>query len=116
VKKSLKGFIKSRHFQERQNERSVSDREIVKAILKGELIQHEGGLFFQLGNLKVTVDHAQEILITVHPGEKDLKKNKVLSKEDALKIREQIQKEADKIQEEDDFLKFVRENKVKKMS
>lgn len=115
MKKSLKGFIKTRHFVDRQKERNVSDRDVIRAILKGELIQHEGGLFYQLGQLKVTLDQAQEILITVHPGDPDLRKKKLLSKEDALKIREQIQKEADKVQEEDEFLKFVRENKIKKM-
>lgn len=115
MKKSLKGFIKSRHFLERQKERNVSDKDVIRAILKGELIQHEGGLFYQLGQLKVTINEAREILITVHPGDPELKKIKMLSKEDALKIREMIQKEAKTELQEDEFLKFVRENKVKKI-
>jgi hypothetical protein len=31
-KKSVKGFIKTRHFQERQKQREISDSEIVKII------------------------------------------------------------------------------------
>lgn len=112
-KKSLKGFAKTRHFIQRQNERKISDSDILKAIYQGELVETDGGQNFILGDLKIKVDQALEVLITVLPKDQKMKFPKLLSKEDALKIRELLRTSEMASEEEDDFLKYVSENKVK---
>lgn len=118
ARKHLKGLIKTRHFIERQKERNVSDKDIIRAIRQGKLSLYDCGLSYVLGDLKVTVDHHEEILITVHPGEKPMKLSKLLSREEGRIIKEILTKavKADEEKTEtDDFLKFVRENGVKKL-
>lgn len=118
-KKSLKGFIKTRHFIERQKERNVSDKDVIRAIREGKLSRNDYGQNFVLGELKVTIDHHQEILITVHPGEAPMKMTKLLTSSEAGIIKEMIaeferNKRSDE-DETDEFLKFVKENAVKKL-
>lgn len=120
-KKSLKGFLKSRHFSERQKERSVSDSAIIKTILAGDLSENDYGHNFILGNLKVTVDLINSTLITVHPGDPSNKKIKVLSKEEAKNISElikahELQQNENKEVETDEFLKYVTDFSIKKIS
>lgn len=112
-KKSLKGFAKTRHFIQRQKERRISDKDVIRAMYEGELIETDHGQNFILGDLKITVDHALEVLITVLPKDQKMKFSKLLSKEDALKIREMLKKNEAAPVEEDEFLKYVNENKVK---
>jgi hypothetical protein len=119
-KKKLRGFIKSRHFIERQNERNVSDKDVMRAIIHGDLTENEDGQNFVLGNLKVTVDFAHEILITVHPGHPETRAKKLLTKEDARKLRLLIEEhktsDLEKAEyETNDFLRYVKDNAIKKI-
>lgn len=115
-KKSLKGLVKTHHFKQRQRERRVSDQDILKALTFGEFVENDHGQNFVLGKLKVTVDYDQEVLITVHPGDPSSRTVKILSIEEGKKIREHIEKHKSKNQEpDDDFLKYVTENRVKKV-
>ncbi len=114
MRKSLKGFIKTRHFSERQKERKISDQEILEAISKGELVTTEDGQHYFYRDIKVSVDHALEILITVHPKNPKERETKILNREEALKIKEVLMKKTPE-GSEDDFQKFIREHKVKKI-
>jgi hypothetical protein len=120
TKKSLRGFSKTRHFKERQKERQVSDMDIKRAIDDGSLQENEYGHNFLLGSLKVTVDLKNSTLITVHPGDPSNKKTKLMSKDEALKIKKLI--EAHKLKnkekeeaETNEFLKYVSDFSVKKI-
>ncbi len=117
-KKSLQGFIKTRHFTERQRERGVKDREVARAIQQGELVETDQGHHFSFGSLKVSVNIHQEVLVTVHPGDPAKCTKKVLSKEEAKRIIQLI-KETQEQKEEtsssvDDFLAYVQAAGVKK--
>lgn len=119
-KKSLKGFHKTRHFLERQKQRQVSDQDVIDAIRSGDFIDKDFGQSFKLGQLSVTIDLVNSTLITVHPGDPASKTTKLLSKEEAIKIREVIQEyEARKKSKlettSNDFLQYVAENSVKKI-
>lgn len=116
-KKALKGLIKTRHFIERQKERQVTDKDVLRALSQGELVENDHGQNFVLGKLKVTVDYSQEVLITVHPGDPSTKSVKILSKEEALKIKEYIEKNRrpETVEEPDEFLSYVQETGVKKL-
>ncbi len=123
-KKTLQGFIKTRHFTERQHERGVKDREVAKAIQEGELVETEQGHHFSLGSLKVTVNIYQEVLVTVHPGDPVRCTKKILSRDEARRIirlieESQKQKQKQKQKREasdtaDDFLAYVQAAGVKK--
>ena len=120
TKKSLKGFLKTQHFQDRQRQRQVTDLAIIKAITQGQLTENDYGHNFLLGNLKVTVDLASHTLITVHPGDPATRSQKVLTKEMARELSELIeahQRSQAKVEDpaENDFLKFVHEFAVKKI-
>lgn len=118
ARKHLRGLIKTRHFIERQKERNVSDKDIIRAIRQGKLSSYDFGLSYVLGDLKVTVDQHEEILITVHPGEKPMKLSKLLSSEEGRIIKELLTepvKADEEKTETDEFLKFVSENGVKKL-
>lgn len=120
-KKSLNGLKKTLHFSERQKQRKVSDHDIEKAILDGSLHESDGGHHFLLGHLQVTVDLNNSTLITVHPGDKSQNSKKILSKDEARKIKELIKahelstKKSDTEQEENEFLKYVSDFSVKKI-
>lgn len=115
-KKSIKGLVKTRHFQERQKQRDISDKEIVKALTYGTLMENEHGASFILGNLKITVDMKAGTLITAHPKSPAAKPTKVLSKEDARRIFALIQaRSKEEALEENDFLAYVKENAIKKI-
>jgi hypothetical protein len=117
-KKSLKGFLKSTHFEERQKQRKVSDLEVSKAILEGSLIENNHLHIFKLGELSVTVDLENSTLITVHPGEKESKKKKLLTKAEAKIIMELIRLHKQKMekQEENEFLNYASANSIKKLN
>lgn len=119
-KKSLKGFQKTRHFLERQKQRMVSDSEIIKAITTGELVQKDFGQCFQLGQLNVTIDLVNSTLITVHPGDPASKMTKLLSQDEAKKIRELIKQHEARQQAKqesisNEFLDYVAEFSIKKI-
>lgn len=119
-KKSLKGFHKTKHFLERQKQRDVSDRAIIKAITSGELQNIDFGHSFKLGQLSVTIDLVNSTLITVHPGDPASKSTKLLTKDEAIKIKEMIQQfeSSKKVQadlRQDEFLQYVLDNSVKKI-
>jgi hypothetical protein len=119
LRKSLKGFVKSRHFSERQKERRVSDREVMQAIARGELVENSDGKSFLLGNLKVTIDFSEDVLITVHPGEREAPARKVLSQDEARQIKAILEAKK-KLKKNDpkglnEFLKYVEENSIKKI-
>ena len=118
-KKTLKGFHKTKHFLERQKQRDVSDQAVIKAITSGELNHIDFGHSFKLGSLSVTIDLVNSTLITVHPGDPASKATKLLSKTDAKKIRELIQKQESKKasktdSESNDFLQYVKDFSIKK--
>lgn len=115
MKKSLKGFVKTRHFIQRQKERKVTDRAVVKAIRQGKLVENEDGHNFWLGDLKVTVDPHYSTLITVHPGDPKTLIKKVLSKSEAKELRELIESQESSPEETDDFLKYVTDHSIKKL-
>ncbi|MBA2405283.1 MAG: hypothetical protein H0V66_10975 [Bdellovibrionales bacterium] len=120
-KKSLKGFLKSHHFSERQKERSVSDNAIIKTILAGDLSENEYGHNFILGHLKVTVDLKNSTLITVHPGDPSKKKVKILTKDEAKKISQlimahELQHHDQKELATDEFLQYVTDFSIKKIN
>lgn len=120
MKKTLKGFKKTRHFLERQKQRNVSDATIIDAITHGSHVQLDYDHRFVLGSLNVTVDLENLTLITVHPGDPGSKTRKVLSHAKANEIRLIIEEsralEAKKKElEEDEFLSYVKENAVKKI-
>lgn len=119
-RKSLKGLVKTRHFKERQRERKISDKEVLKVIYEGELRETDHGQSFVLGDLKVTVDNALEILITVLPKDPSLKPMKLITKEDARKLQRLIEahrKEKEELNKDegDEFMKFIAENKITKL-
>lgn len=114
-RKHLKGLIKTRHFLERQKERKVSDKEIIRAIRQGILRTYDHGQSYVLGDLKVTIDHHEEILITVHPGETPMKLSKLLSSEDGKMIKEMISRTESQDEETDEFMKFIEENRIKRL-
>ena len=117
-KKFLQGFIRTRHFTERQHERGVKDREVVRAIQEGELVETEQGPHFTLGPLKVTVNIHQEVLVTVHPGDPVKCTKKILSRDEARRIIRLIKESQEQKRESsdtvDDFLAYVQANGVKK--
>jgi len=120
MKKSLKGFVKTKHFIQRQKERQVTDRAVVKAIRTGKLVENEDGHNFWLGDLKVTVDPHYSTLITVHPGDPSTLIKKVLGKTEAQELRKLIENhEASKLEAEaketDEFLKYVADHSIKKI-
>lgn len=117
VKKSLKGFAKTRHFIERQKQRKVTDQAVVNAIRYGELTENEHGHSFLLGTLRVTVDAQLTTLITVHPGDQKTLIKKVLGKEQALELYELIASKlkAKTSEKTDEFTKYVTEFSVKKI-
>jgi hypothetical protein len=101
---------------ERQKQRKVSDDQIMRAITQGTLSESEAGHSYQLGQLRVTVDYHQEILITVHPGDPALKCTKLLSKEEAKKLISPVKDEQKpEEQEANEFLKYVQDFGVKKI-
>lgn len=114
MKKALKGFHKTKHFRERQKERKVTDAQIIKALVSGELKEFNLGQTFKLGELSVTIDLENSTLITVHPGDPASKKTKLLTRNEAKIIRSKI---AQKKTEEcsNDFLNYIYENSVKKI-
>ncbi len=122
-KKSLKGFLKTQHFIDRQKQRRVSDLEIIKAIAQGELTENDHGQSFLHGSLKVTVDILNSVLITVHPGDPSTRNSKVLTKEEARKIRELIaahklsreKTEKGEASDSEEFLKYVSEFSIRKL-
>lgn len=119
-KKSVKGFIKTRHFQERQKQRNISDKEIAKIISSGTLIENELGDNFTLNDLKVSVDLKTRTLVTVHPKSPTAKSIKILSQEEAKKIQTLIEAHKNsKLNEEalesNEFLAYVKENGIKKI-
>jgi hypothetical protein len=114
MRKSLNGFIKTRHFSERQKERKISDQEILEAIAKGELKINDNVLTYFYRDIKVTVDHALERLITVHPKNPKETTTKMLKREEARKMREILNKKKPQ-ESEDEFDKFIREYNVKKI-
>jgi hypothetical protein len=114
-KKSLKGLVKTHHFKQRQKERKVSDRDVLRALYEGELIENDYGRNFVLGDIKVTVDYALEVLITVHPKDPPTRAMKLLSSDEARKIKDFIAQFQKPAEEPDEFLKFVTDNKVKKL-
>jgi hypothetical protein len=120
-KKSLNGFIKTRHFSQRQKQRKVSDQDIEEAIIKGSLLENEHGHNFLLNHLQVTVDLNNLTLITVHPGDKPCRAEKLLSKVEARRIKqlidahELLKKKSDTQPEENEFLKYVSDFSVKKI-
>lgn len=119
MKKALKGLIKTRHFLLRQRERKVSDEEILKAIRKGSVTEIDHGQHFVLGDLKVTVDFDHEILITVHPGDPKSKATRIMTREEAGRIKALIQeKRAEEVdsEKENEFEKHMKETAVKKIS
>lgn len=115
MKKALKGFHKTRHFRERQKERNVTDAQIIKALVSGELKEIDFGNSFRLGDLMVTIDLLNSTLITVHPGDPASKKTKLLSKSEAKIIRQMILDSQPKSECSNDFLNYVTENCVKKI-
>lgn len=123
-KKTLRGFSKTRHFLQRQKQRQVSDHDIVQALQQGSLIENDDGQKFLFGSLQVTVDLNNSTLITVHPGEPSSKQQKLLSPLEAKKISDLIQAREqeqslklvpEKIDESDEFLRYVAEFSVKKI-
>jgi hypothetical protein len=119
-KKTLKGFHKTKHFLERQKQRGVSDQAVIKAITSGELQNIDFGHSFKYCQLIVTIDLANSTLITVHPGDPASKSIKLLSKDEAKKIKEMIAKHETNIKpssdlSQDEFLQYVHDNSVKKL-
>ncbi len=115
-KKSIKGFLKTKHFKIRQDERKVSDLDVKKALTQGKLVSRSHGHVFQLNFLQVTVNLDEGTLITVHPGDPSTKRSKILSSEEARELKKIIeQKSQESNESEDDFLKYVSENAVKKL-
>lgn len=119
AKNRLKGLIKTKHFIQRQKERDVSDLDIIKAIKEGLIKENDIGHHYILGELTVTIDYHQEVLITVHPGGPAMKLGKVLGPDKAREIKALIEHKErlkDQMEEEKDhFSEYVRENKVKKL-
>lgn len=119
-KKTLQGFHKTKHFRERQKQRDVSDQAVIKAITSGELKNIDFGHSFKLGELSVTIDINNSTLITVHPGDPSGKSTKILSKEEAKRIKELIEvyeasRKTSLDLSQNEFLQYVLENSVKKM-
>jgi hypothetical protein len=117
-KKSLNGFLKTRHFKERQRERGVADRDVIQAIREGTLVETDQGHHFSLGHLKVTVNVHKEVLVTVHPGDPGKCTNRVLSREEARRLIKQIEElRAVRPASEttDDFLAYAAATGVKKL-
>lgn len=120
MKKSLKGFAKTKHFIQRQKERQVTDKAVVKAIRSGKLVENEDGHNFWLGDLKVTIDPHYSILITVHPGDPSTLVKKVLGKAEAKALRELIAKQEANLAERadlasEDFARYVADQGIKKI-
>jgi hypothetical protein len=118
LRKRLKGLIKTRHFVERQKERKVSDKDVIRAICEGHFVRNEHGQNYVLGNLKVTVDFDHELLVTVHPGDLCSKTTKILTKEEAKKLKDFIdshRKRPETDLEKDEFKKYVEENRIRKL-
>jgi hypothetical protein len=118
IKKKLLNYTKTKHFQKRQIEREVSDKDLLQAFKEGEIKEVEGSFRVTLGHLNIILDFESGTLITVHPGDPAKAKPKVFSKAEASALKLLI--EARKINEkataiEDEFLKFVKENAVKKL-
>jgi hypothetical protein len=111
MKKSLKGFVKTRHFKKRQAERRVTDRDIVLAMSKGELTISEEGMLYIFEDIRVMVDHNLKILITVLPKNENFRAKKLLSQTQARRIKEMLKEEG----VEDEFEKFIREHKINKI-
>lgn len=115
-KVKIKGYSKSKHFQSRQKERSVSDKQVEKVLKKGSASENEEGyLIYRLNEFTVVTDPISECLITVHADGHNIKNAKILSLDVAKEIKAEIKNYKDSFSEAftNDFYMEMHRERVK---
>lgn len=93
-KKQILGFIKSYHARRRQEEREVTDEQLIKILQFGEYDEsNPESTVLTYEGFRVYLSHDEEVIITVTAPDRPPSNPKTISKEDGLKIKEQIDQE-----------------------
>lgn len=99
MRKKLLQYIKTRHFKERQKERSLSDAKIKEAILKGEISERDGLTVFKHKNIEIVASE-EDVLITIINKGTMPPAQKALTKEQAAGLKQIIKGPKAEIQTE----------------
>lgn len=94
MKKKLLQYIKTRHFKNRQKDRSLSDAKIKEAIVKGEITERDGSTIFTYKNVEVVVAADEDVLVTIIKKGDQVPQPKLISKAQAEKIRKNVKESA----------------------
>ncbi|MCO4792266.1 MAG: hypothetical protein KC493_01040 [Bacteriovoracaceae bacterium] len=94
--RKIQGYVKTKHFVERQKERLVSDKQVELIIENGESVENdEGYIVYTFNQYTLVTDPWSESLITVHAEGNHIKSPKVLSLSAAREIKNDLQKSAE---------------------
>lgn len=90
--KRIKGYKKSKHFVERQEERSISDEQVKLILSNGKTRENEDGYILYIFNqFTVVTDPWAETLITVHAEGHLEASAKIISFQKALEIKQHLE-------------------------
>lgn len=90
MRKRVLNFFKSNHFKLRQKERVLSDNEIKKTILNGEMSERDGTTIFTLKNIEIIADFDSDILITIVKKPLPAPAPKIIQQDTAKEIKEKL--------------------------
>lgn len=90
MRKRVLNFFKSNHFKLRQRERVLSDNEIKKTILNGEMSERDGTTIFTLKNIEIIADFESDVLITIVKKPSSAPAPKIIRQDTAKEIKEKL--------------------------
>ena len=90
MRKRVLNFFKSNHFKLRQRERVLSDNEIKKTILNGEMSERDGTTIFTLKNIEIIADFESDVLITIVKKPSPAPAPKIIRQDTAKEIKEKL--------------------------